>query len=171
MSTAPPSRPTAAAPALAPKVLALRDDVQSLLGSVAVFEMSGKLPAFRLEADELHAACQKLREAGYDYLLMMTATDYPAENRFEMVYVLTNFSDAREIALVADVSRNEPVIASVSDLWETADWHEREVYDLFGVRFTNHPDLRRILLDDTWDGHPLRKDYVDKVHNVIKRPY
>jgi NADH/F420H2 dehydrogenase subunit C len=171
MSTVPASPAPAPAPNLDLKLAALRDEGQPILGPAAVFELSGKLPAFRIEATDLHAASRKLRDAGFDYLLLATATDHPAENRFEMVYVLTNFSDAREIALVTNVNRNDPVIETVSDIWETADWHEREVYDLFGIRFTNHPDLRRILLDDTWEGHPLRKDYADKVHNVIKRPY
>ncbi len=171
MSTAPAPPAPASVPSLAPKLAALRDEAQRLLGPAAVFEMNGKLLAFRVPGADIHAACRKLRDAGFDYLLLLTATDYPAENRFEMVYVLTNVSDAREVALVADVNRNEAAIASVSDIWETADWHEREVFDLYGIRFLNHPDLRRILLDDTWDGHPLRKDYADKVHNVIKRPY
>lgn len=171
MSTTPATPTPAAAPALAPKIAALRDEVAKLLGPAAVFEMNGKLPAFRLAAGEILGACRKLRESGFDYLLFVTATDHPAENRFEMVYVLTNHSDGREIALVADLNRNEPVIESVSHVWETADWHEREVYDLFGIRFLNHPDLRRILLDDTWEGHPLRKDYVDQGHDVVKRPY
>ena len=96
--------------------------------------------------------------------------DYPADKRLELVYVLSSFDDGREIGLVADVDRDQPVIATVSDLWETADWHEREAYDLFGVHFDGHRDLRRILLDDHWVGHPLRKDYVDTLHDVIKRP-
>ena len=171
MSTAPASPAPASVPSLAPKIVALRDETQAIIGQGASFEMNGTLPAFRVPATEIHEACRKLRDKGFDYLLLVTATDYPAENRFEMAYVLTNFADAREMALVADLRRDEPVIESVSDIWETADWHEREVYDMFGVRFLNHPDLRRILLDDTWEGYPLRKDYSDKVHNMIKRPY
>jgi NADH-quinone oxidoreductase subunit C len=150
---------------------AIKDEVERILGPGALFLQQGKLPAFRLDAAAIHEACRKLRQAGFDYLILVTAVDYPAEKRFEMEYVLSNFSDGREVCLVADVNRDDPQIESVSDIWETADWHEREVYDMFGVKFLNHPDLRRILLDDSWEGHPLRKDYVDKVHDVIKRPY
>ena len=63
-------------------------------------------------------------------------------------------------AKIADV--NKPAIETVCDIWQTANFHEREVYDLFGVNFTNHPDMRRILLDESWDGYPLRKNYVDE---------
>lgn len=148
----------------------VRNDVEPLLGPTAVFEMSGQLPAFRIDAKAIHEACRKVRDAGFDYLVFVTAVDYAADGRMEVIYVLSSYSDGRQFALVTDLRRDDPRIETVSDLWETADWHEREIYDLFGIRFDNHPDLRRILLDDTWDGHPLRKDYEDKVHGVIKRP-
>lgn len=173
-----PAAPAAAAkPAPAPPpppdpaVLALRDELQKVLGPSATWELNGKLPAFRVAAAEVHAAARKLRDAGYDYCLFVTATDYLKENRFEMVYALTRYSGGREMALVADIPRTEPAIDTVSDLWQTAEWHEREVFDLFGIKFNHHLDLRRILLDDTWTGHPLRKDYTDELHGMIKRPY
>jgi NADH-quinone oxidoreductase subunit C len=150
---------------------ALKSEVERLLGEGAIFELRGKLPVFRVEAAQIHPACEKLREAGFDYLTLVTAVDYPAEKQFELVYVLSSYSEAREIGLVLRVDREHPSARTVSDLWATANWHEREVYDLFGIRFDQHPDLRRILLDDTWDGYPLRKDYVDTAHEVVKRPY
>ncbi len=150
--------------------MALRDQLQPLLGAAAIWELNGKWPAFRLPAAELHTAARKLKEAGFDYCLFVTATDHPKENRFEMVYALTSYTDGREIGLVADVNRAEPAIDTVSDLWPTAEWHEREVFDLFGIRFNGHQDLRRILLDDSWAGHPLRKDYTDDLHQMVKRP-
>lgn len=178
----PPSSPAPAAPAAAPapaspapapdpKIIALRNELQTVLGSTATWEMNGRLPAFRVPPAEIHAACQKLKEAGFDYCLFVTASDYIKENRFEMVYALSNFQHGREVALVADVNRAEPAIDTVSDLWPTAEWHEREVFDLFGIKFNNHGDLRRILLDDSWVGHPLRKDYTDDLHEMVKRPY
>jgi NADH-quinone oxidoreductase subunit C len=165
------AQPAAPPPAPDPKILALRDELQKLLGAGVTWELNGKLPAFRLSPADLHAACEKLKRAGFDYCLFVTAADYPKENRFEMVYALTNYADGREIALVADANRAEPAIATVSDLWPTAEWHEREVFDLFGIRFNGHQDLRRILLEDSWVGHPLRKDYTDDLHEMVKRPY
>jgi NADH/F420H2 dehydrogenase subunit C len=169
IAPSPESAPTV--PVLDATAAALKAEVERVLGPETVFAMEGKLPAFRVPAGSIHDACAKLKASGFDYLMLVTAVDYPAEQRFEMAYVLSSFGDGRELCLVADVNRNEPRIATVSDLWDTAEWHEREVYDLFGIRFENHPDLRRILLDDQWQGYPLRKDYEDRVHGVIKRPY
>jgi NADH/F420H2 dehydrogenase subunit C len=154
-----------------PETTQIRQEVGRILGSQACFESSGTLPAFRLLPQEIHAACTQLKAAGFDYLIWVTAVDYPHQNKFELVYAISSFSDGREFCLVTDIPRDQPRIETVSDLWPTADWHEREVYDLFGIVFDQHPDLRRILLDDTWEGHPLRKDYVDNNHNVIHRPY
>jgi NADH-quinone oxidoreductase subunit C len=169
--TAPVPENTPAVPPVPAAVVALRSRVERVLGPAATFELKGALPAFRVAAGILHEAAEKLCQSGYDYLVLVTAVDYPAENRFELVYILSNFTDAPDLALVADVPRDHPAIPSVADLWATAGWHEREVFDMFGISFANHPDLRRILLDDTWEGYPLRKDYVDKVHDVVKRPY
>lgn len=157
--------------ALPEALRSLRDAVSSLLGSEAQWELRGTLPSFRLPAEAMHAACERLKQAGWDYLLFVTAVDYPEENRIEMVYAISNYRDGCDLALVCDLDRKRAEIASVADVWIGADWHERETYDLLGIRFRNHPDLRRILLDNTWEGHPLRKDYVDTVHDVIKRPY
>jgi len=174
-ASAAPAAPAKPAPAPPPppdpKIIALRDELQKVLGPTATWEMNGKLPAFRVPAAEVHAACLKLKNAGFDYCLFVTASDYIKENRFEMVYALTNYQDGREIALVADIPRTDSAIDTVSDLWPTAEWHEREVYDLFGIKFNNHGDLRRILLDESWAGHPLRKDYTDDLHQMVKRPY
>jgi NADH-quinone oxidoreductase subunit C len=154
-----------------PRILALRDELQAVLGPTAQWDLSGQLPAFRVPAAELHGAAQKLKQAGFDYCLFVTATDYLKENRFEMVYALTNYTNGREVALVSDIPRTDAAIDTVSDLWQTAEWHEREVFDLFGIRFHHHQDLRRILLDESWSGHPLRKDYTDDLHQMVKRPY
>jgi len=171
MSTPTPDQTPAPPPGLPPELEALRDKLAAVLGTDAVWELKGKLPAFRLPAKAIVSACKTLRQAGFDYLLFVTAVDYPSENRFEIVYVAGQYNGPDQIALVTDIPRDNPVVESVSQVWDTAEWHEREIFDLFGIRFENHRDLRRILLDDTWEGYPLRKDYVDKVHNVVKRPY
>jgi NADH-quinone oxidoreductase subunit C len=93
-------------------------------------------------------------------LSTVTAVDrYPGEPRYEIVYHLHSIERNERLRLKARLSGAEPVIDSVTSVWRGANWYEREVFDLFGVTFTGHPDLRRIMMPDDWEGHPLRKDY------------
>ncbi len=92
-------------------------------------------------------------------LSSVTAVDrYPAEPRFEMVYHLHSIQRNERVRLKCRLRGEDPVIESVTSVWRSANWYEREVFDLFGIRFMNHPDLRRIMLPEDWEGHPLRKD-------------
>jgi len=116
--------------------------------------------------EELHSAAEALKSLGFDRLGMVTAVD--KGEVFTLVYRLQSRSLEAAIFLKADVPRNRPEIGSLCDLWPAADWQEREVYDLFGIVFEGHPDLRRIMLPDDWEGYPLRKDYQNA--QVIKRP-
>jgi NADH-quinone oxidoreductase subunit C len=115
-----------------------------------------------LPKEALRAAVTLLRddpELDYKMLSDLFGVDYPArENRFDILYNVYSLSRNRRVFLRVRVSENEPV-PTISDLFPNADWAEREVYDLFGVPFDGHPDLRRILMPDDWDGYPLRKDY------------
>ncbi len=96
----------------------------------------------------------------YIRLSSLTAVDrYPAEPRFEVVYHLHSLKRNDRVRLKCRVRGEDPLIESVTSVWRAANWHEREVFDLFGIRFLGHPDLRRILMPDEWEGHPLRKDY------------
>lgn len=101
-----------------------------------------------------------LRDAyDYEYLAEETAVDYPKEEkRFELVYIVYSFSRNHRIRLKTRVAENEEAASAVS-VYASANWMEREIYDMFGIRFSGHPDLRRILMPDEWEGHPLRKDY------------
>ena len=93
-------------------------------------------------------------------LSTVTAVDrYPAEPRFEVVYHLHSVEQNSRVRLKCRLRGEDPVIDSVTGVWRGANWYEREVFDLFGIRFLNHPDLRRILMPDDWEGYPLRKDY------------
>jgi len=93
-------------------------------------------------------------------LSSVTAVDrHPAEPRFEVVYHLHSVEQKQRLRLKCRVGGTDPVIESVTGVWRSANWYEREVFDLFGIRFLNHPDLRRILMPENWEGHPLRKDY------------
>ncbi|MFQ5848763.1 MAG: NADH-quinone oxidoreductase subunit C [Candidatus Methylomirabilales bacterium] len=107
--------------------------------------------------------CRFLKEElGYDYLNCLSGVDWIADNEMEVVYNISSLKQPGKITLRARVPRTEPVLSSVVPLWATANWHEREAFDLFGIRFDNHPDLRRILLPEDWIGHPLQKDYRDE---------
>jgi NADH-quinone oxidoreductase subunit C len=93
-------------------------------------------------------------------LSTVTAVDqFPAEPRFEVVYHLHSIEHHQRIRLKCRLAGENPVIESVTSVWRGAGWYEREVFDLFGISFSNHPDLRRIMMPDDWEGHPLRKDY------------
>ena len=111
---------------------------------------------------------RRLRSAddlAFDYLFCVTAIDW--KTHFTMVYHLTSTIYRHMVVVKAKLDRGHPAIRTVSDIWRTAEFHEREAFDLFGVEFTGHPDLRRLFMTDDWKGWPLRKDYEDPV-NMIK---
>lgn len=106
------------------------------------------------------AVCRFLKENRQFRLSAITAVDwFPAEPRFHVVYLLQSFANRERLRLVCALQSAKPEIDSVTGVWRAANWYEREVYDLFGVVFRNHPDLRRIMMPEDWAGHPLRKDY------------
>lgn len=94
-----------------------------------------------------------------DFLSNLTAVDYTEANKFEMVYNIHSICNGYTVMVKTSVNRDNPELPSVFPIWGGALWQEREVYDLLGIVFTGHPDLRRILLDDKFEGHPLRKDF------------
>jgi len=118
------------------------------------------------------AGLRRLRDdpdLSFDLLSDLTCVDYLGrEPRFEIVYQLSSLAWRHRLRLKVPVPGHDPTVASVTPLWRAADWAEREVYDLFGITFTGHPDLRRILLYPEFEGHPLRKDYpVDRRHPLV----
>lgn len=120
-------------------------------------------PRVHVEAAAWRAVAEHLRHTpalALDWLSCLTALDYLADGTLCVAYDLWSFTHRHAIAVKVYVPRATPTLASVADLWPAADWHEREAYDMIGIRFTDHPDPRRILLADDWIGHPLRKDYV-----------
>jgi NADH-quinone oxidoreductase subunit C len=99
-------------------------------------------------------------ELRFNYLSDVTCVDwYPSEPRFEVIYHLLSMPRKERVRLKVKVDGNDPQIESVTSLFPSADFFEREVFDLFGVRFEGHPHLRRIMMPENWEGHPLRKDY------------
>jgi len=115
----------------------------------------------RLDPGALVGVCELLRskpELAFDYLADVTAIDW--QDRIEVVYRMTNLATNARIVLRVDLDRAMPKVDSVTSVWKGAEFQEREVFDLMGVVFKGHPDLRRILLPEDWEGFPLRKDYV-----------
>ena len=121
-----------------------------------------------VKSSKLHELAKQLKEdsnTSFDYMFCQTGIDW-LEN-MEVVYHLRSTSHDHEVVVRAQITdREDPIVDSVYDLWKTADFHEREIFDLLGIRFNNHPDLRRIFLDDEWEGFPLRKDYIDEINIV-----
>lgn len=120
-------------------------------------DMDGVLN-MKINPGAILAVCEKLHAMGFDYLADVFATD--RQDRIEVVYRLTALATNEKLVLRADLDREKPEVDSVVPVWKGADFSEREAYDLIGVLFKGHPDMRRILLPDDWEGFPLRKDYV-----------
>ena len=113
--------------------------------------------------DDVPAAMRALRDRddlAFALLAELTAADFwPREPRFELIYILVSIVHRRRVRLKVRLDGNDARVATVSDVWPAANWLEREVWDLFGIVFDGHPDPRRLLMPEDWDGYPLRKDY------------
>jgi len=150
------------------------EQIKSLLiekfgsGVIVGEEITGMQPALLIAPSQIAEVCLELRNnpnTYFDFLSSITGVDYGVEaGRFGVVYHLASIPYQTQLTLKISVENdrsleNLPMIPSISSVYRTADWHERETYDLLGIFFDNHPDLRRILLPDDWEGFPLRKDY------------
>ncbi len=113
--------------------------------------------------DHIREACVVLKEDAacpFNYLSDITCVDwYPSEPRFEVIYHLLSISNKERVRLKVHLNSASPVVESLTSVWPGANYFEREVFDMFGIRFTGHPYLRRILMPEDWEGYPLRKDY------------
>jgi NADH-quinone oxidoreductase subunit C len=122
-----------------------------------------KHPRVHVDAADARAVLEFLRRdpaTKMDWLRCLSAVDYVADGTLCVAYDLWSFDHRHTFAVKAFCPRERPHLPTVTDLWAAADWHEREAYDLLGIVFDGHPDLRRILCADDWVGHPLRKDYI-----------
>ena len=97
----------------------------------------------------------------FDCLSNLSGVDYPKQGHIQIVYHLFSYPHRHAVVLKVNANRDAPIVRTVADVWSAADWQEREVFDLLGVTFEGHPDLRRILMPEDWPGHPLRKDFVE----------
>lgn len=129
----------------------------------AIADETSTPKAIKISANDLLNVCENLHrneKTYFDMLSCVTALDNgPEAKTMEVIYNVYSIAYNHHLALKVILSRELPEINTVSHIWKTADWHEREAFDMFGINFIGHPDLRRILMPADWEGHPLRKDY------------
>jgi NADH-quinone oxidoreductase subunit C len=159
------------------------DDAKTFIGKGAVLEGLADHPAVKailgwnadaladakyefgeltltIAPEEIAATATTMQAAGYNFFEDMTAVDwFPASPRFQLSYHLVSHAFKERIRLRVLLQGEDPAVESITSVWAGSDYYEREVFDLFGIRFEGHPNLRRIMLPEDWQGHPLRKDY------------
>lgn len=141
----------------------LEDEIKRKLAGILLSFSVGKCGLeVCVDGEHLLELCRVLRDEpslSFDYLRCISAVDWIDDGRIEVVYHLYSMTHGHCIVVKVNTPRENPRLPSVSGIWAAADWLEREAYDLMGVLFEGHPNLRRILLPQDWEGHPLRKDY------------
>ncbi len=149
----------------------MTEDIKQYISEIqpnTTFEETGEWLNVNIAANEFRSVASTLRNSRFqfDYLFCLTCVDW--KTHLTTVYHLSS-SQNRDLNIVVKVKldRNNPEVETVSDIWRTAEFHEREVYEMFGVKFLNHPDLRTLILEDGFVGYPLRKDFEDPI-NMIK---
>jgi NADH-quinone oxidoreductase subunit C len=133
-------------------------------GKVRDFKGDVPEPYLVVQGEAIGEVCRFLRddsELNFEVLSDQTAVDWPKEEKIQLVYHLYSYTSRHQIVLKVDLPRDNAKIVTVETIWKIANWFEREIFDLFGVIFEGHSDLRRILLPEDWVGHPLRKDYIE----------
>jgi NADH-quinone oxidoreductase subunit C len=137
----------------------LREKFEELVSAPAEFR--GEITVNVADAERIVEVCEfAKKELGFDYLVDVSSVDnYGDDPRWTIVYELYGLAHRCYLRLKTNVSEEKSELPTVTGVWRTADWHEREIYDMMGVRFRGHPDLRRILLPEDWEGYPLRRDY------------
>lgn len=151
------------------------DDLKAKFGAAIIDgKMEVPQPWIQVACDKTKEICEYLRDKDrlkFDYMSCLSGVDYN-DGKLGAVYHLTSMPFKHKIILKAICTKENPHVQSVASVWGTANWHEREAFDLIGIVFDGHPDLRRILLPYDWEGHPLRKDYkVPEFYDGMKVPY
>ena len=138
----------------------------SALEPLATFEEGGEWLMVQVPAENWKNIASKLiTERDFDFLFCVTCVDF--KTHLTMVYHLRSMQTDETVVIKIQLDRDQPVVATVSDIWRTAEFHEREAFEMFGVQFTGHPDLRKLILPDDFEGFPMRKDFEDPI-NMIK---
>lgn len=149
---------------------ALQNLINSWFPELEFTEESSQFLNITAKPEQLYQLLSRLKsntETNFDYLFCLTGIDY--EKSLGVIYHLESTTHRHIVVVkVQTEDRENPIFDSVCDIWKTAEFHEREVFDFFGIKFNNHPNLKRLFLTDEWQGFPLRKDYVDEINMVIK---
>jgi len=149
---------------------ALQSLISSWIPELELTEEKSQFLNITVQPAQLHQLMSQLKSASetkFDYLFCLSGVDWEAA--LGVVYHLESTTHRHTIVVkVKTIDRENPTLDTVCDIWYTAEFHEREVFDFFGIKFTNHPNLKRLFLTEEWDGFPLRKDYVDEINMVIK---
>tara|TARA_R110001583_G_scaffold27778_1_gene99023 strand:+ start:50864 stop:51325 length:462 start_codon:yes stop_codon:yes gene_type:complete len=149
---------------------ALQELISSWIPELEFTEEGSQFLNITVQPEQLHQLMTQLKsnsETNFDYLFCLSGMDWGKE--LGVVYHLESTTHHHTIVIKVNLSdRENPTLDTVSNIWLTADFHEREVFDFFGIKFNNHPNLKRLFLTEDWDGFPLRKDYVDEINMVIK---
>ncbi|PCH53492.1 MAG: NADH-quinone oxidoreductase chain 5 [Flavobacteriaceae bacterium] len=150
------------------------EDLQNIINGFGTdLEFSTEASEFLnviVSKEQLHSVCSQLKsnpELNFNYAFCITGMDWGKE--LGVIYHLESTELKHQLVVKVMVEdRENPVLDSVHDIWQTADFHELEIFDFFGIKFNNHPKLRRLFLTPDWDGFPLRKDYVDEANMIVK---
>ena len=149
---------------------ALQNLISSWIPELEFTEEGSQFLNISVKPEHLHQLLSQLKsnnETSFDYLFCLTGMDWGKE--LGVIYHLESTTHRHIIVVkVQTEGRENPTLDSVCDIWKTAEFHEREVFDFFGIKFNNHPNLKRLFLTEEWEGFPLRKDYVDEINMVIK---
>lgn len=149
---------------------ALQNLISSWIPELEFTEEKSQFLNVTVQPEQLHQLMSQLKnnaETNFDYLFCLTGMDW--EKEMGIVYHLESTTHRHQLVVkVKTTDRENPTFDTVYDIWRTAEFHEREVFDFFGIKFNNHPNLKRLFLTDEWDGFPLRKDYVDEINMIIK---
>ena len=139
----------------------LREQFGEVIGTLEGAGANASATVDPARVNEVAAFCKTDPALRFDCLSNLSGVDYPKRNAIQVVYHLYSYTNRHLFVLKVDAARDNPVVQSVAGVWAHAEWQEREVYDLLGVDFPGHPDLRRLLMPEDWPGHPLRKDFVE----------
>ena len=149
---------------------ALQNLINSWIPELEFSEKKSQFLNITVQPEQLHQLMTQLKsntETNFDYLFCLTGVDWGTA--LGVVYHLESTTHRHQIVVrVKTEDRINPTLDTVCDIWRTAEFHEREVFDFFGIIFTNHPNMKRLFMTEEWDGFPLRKDYIDEINMIVK---